>query len=152
MWIIWLDPPKASFNLSHTSHPNQSSMIESTIYVAFKFDRYAGRFRQRRDGSYISIADDLFIELNTVWVFLHVTSVWCATGSHNQWSVIRWKYLRSDTYRPSLIYPTSMMTSWNWNIFCVTGLLRREFTGRRWFPHTKVSCAQLWCFLSSSPE
>ena len=28
----------------------------------------------------------------------------------------------------------AMMTSWNGNIFCVTGLLRGEFTGPRWIP------------------
>ena len=30
-----------------------------------------------------------------------------------------------------------MMTSSNGNIFCVTGLLCREFTGHRWFPAQK---------------
>ena len=45
-----------------------------------------------------------------------------------------------------------MMTSWNGNIFCVTGLLCEEFTGDRWIPLTKVSDAELWSFLWSVPE
>ena len=45
-----------------------------------------------------------------------------------------------------------MMTSSNGNIFRVTGPLCEEFTGHRWIPHTKVSDAELWCFLSSASE
>ena len=41
----------------------------------------------------------------------------------------------------------AMMMSSNGNIFHVTGLLCREFTGPRWIPHTKASNAELWCFL-----
>ena len=43
-----------------------------------------------------------------------------------------------------------MMTSWNGNIFRVTGHLCGEFTGPRWIPHTKASDAELWCFLWSA--
>ena len=39
-----------------------------------------------------------------------------------------------------------MMTSSNGNIFRVTGYLCGEFTGPRWFPHTKASDAELWFF------
>ena len=39
------------------------------------------------------------------------------------------------------------MTSSNGNIFGVTGPLCREFDGHRWIPRTKVSYAELWCFL-----
>ena len=45
-----------------------------------------------------------------------------------------------------------MMTSWNGNIFRVTGHLCGEFTGPRWIPHTKASDAELWCFLWSASE
>ena len=45
-----------------------------------------------------------------------------------------------------------MMTSLNGNIFRVTGPLWGESTGHRWIPLTKASDAELWCFLSSSPE
>ena len=45
-----------------------------------------------------------------------------------------------------------MMTWSNENIFCVTGPLWGEFTGDRWIPLTKVSDAELWCFLWSAPE
>ena len=44
-----------------------------------------------------------------------------------------------------------MMTSSNGNIFRVTGLLCGEFTGHRWFPRTKASDVELWCFLWSAP-
>ena len=43
------------------------------------------------------------------------------------------------------------MTSWNGNIFRVTGPLCGEFTGHRWIPHTKASDAEPWCFLWSVP-
>ena len=42
------------------------------------------------------------------------------------------------------------MTSSKANIFRDTGSLCGEFTGRRWIPHTKVSNAELWCFLWSA--
>ena len=45
-----------------------------------------------------------------------------------------------------------MMTSSNGNIFRVTGHLWGEFTGPRWIPRTKVSDAELWCFLWSASE
>ena len=45
-----------------------------------------------------------------------------------------------------------MMTSSNGNIFHVTGLLCREFTGHRWIPRTKTSDAELWCCLWFAPE
>ena len=45
-----------------------------------------------------------------------------------------------------------MMTSSNRNFFRVTGLLWGEFTGHRWIPLTKVSDAELWCFLWSATE
>ena len=48
--------------------------------------------------------------------------------------------------------PHLMMTSWNGNIFRVTGPLCREFTGHRWIPRAKASDAELWCFLLSVPE
>ena len=44
------------------------------------------------------------------------------------------------------------MTSSNGNIFRVTGLLCREFTGHRWISLTKASDAEFWCFLLSAPE
>ena len=49
-------------------------------------------------------------------------------------------------------YFYGMMTSSNGNIFHITGLLRREFTGQWWIPHTKASDAELWCFVWSARE
>ena len=51
-----------------------------------------------------------------------------------------------------LVSVQSMMTSSNGNIFRVTGHLCGEFTGPRWIPRTKVSDAELWCFLWSASE
>ena len=45
-----------------------------------------------------------------------------------------------------------MVTSSSGNFFCVTGHLCGEFTGPRWFPHTKASDADLWWFLWSTSE
>ena len=45
-----------------------------------------------------------------------------------------------------------IMTSWNGNIFRVTGHWCGEFTGPRWIPRTRASDAELWCFLWSVPE
>ena len=39
-----------------------------------------------------------------------------------------------------------------WTHFRITGHLCGEFTGPRWFPHTKASDAEFWCFLWSAPE
>ena len=39
-----------------------------------------------------------------------------------------------------------MMKSWNGKIFRVTGHSCGEFSGHRWFPYTKTSDAELWCF------
>ena len=47
----------------------------------------------------------------------------------------------------TLSLPKTMMTSSNENLFRVTGHLCGEFTGPRWFPHTKASDAELWCLL-----
>ena len=49
-------------------------------------------------------------------------------------------------------YSVPMMTSWNGNIFRVTGHLCGELTGPRWIPRTKASDAELWCYLWSAPE
>ena len=43
------------------------------------------------------------------------------------------------------------MMSPNGNIFCLTGPLYGEFTGRRWIHRTKATDAQLCCFLWSAP-
>ena len=45
-----------------------------------------------------------------------------------------------------------MMTSSNGDIFRVTGHLCGEFTGPRWFPCTKASDAELWCFFDLRPK
>ena len=43
-----------------------------------------------------------------------------------------------------------MITSSNGSIFCVTDPLCGEFTGHKWFPLTKASDAELWCFVWSA--
>ena len=80
-----------------------------------------------------------------------------AISSMGQW-VISWiivyprcyaDYLSGHVICRNNMY---MMTSWNGNIFCVTGHLCGEFTDPRWIPLTKASDAELWCFLWSAPE
>ena len=44
-----------------------------------------------------------------------------------------------------------MMTSWNGDIFRVSGPLWGESIGHRWIPLTKASDSELWCFLWSAP-
>ena len=46
----------------------------------------------------------------------------------------------------------ALLTSSNGNKFRVTGPLRGESTGHRWFPLTKASDEELWCFLWCAPE
>ena len=57
--------------------------------------------------------------------------------------------------RSNILYPTTylcyMITSSNRNTFHVTGPLCGDFTGHRWISLTKVSDAELWCFLWSAP-
>ena len=43
----------------------------------------------------------------------------------------------------------NIMTSSNRSIFRVTGLVCGEFNGNRWFPLTRTSDAEPWCFLWS---
>ena len=47
---------------------------------------------------------------------------------------------------PISIFPIFKMTSWNGNMFRVTGPLSGEFTGHWWIPLTKASDAELWSF------
>ena len=50
-------------------------------------------------------------------------------------------------YRSLIVIITvSIMTSSNGNIFHVTGPLCGEFTGHWWFPNSKASDVELWCF------
>ena len=45
-----------------------------------------------------------------------------------------------------------MMTSWNGNIFRLTGHLCGEFSGLRWIPRTKACDVELWYFLWFAPK
>ena len=51
-----------------------------------------------------------------------------------------------------LPFPKAMMTSSNGNIFRVNGPLSGESTSHEWFPLTRASDAELWCFLWSAPK
>ena len=64
----------------------------------------------------------------------------------------RHQYMKSTGARSSTELLWLYMTSWNWNIFRVTGHLCGEFTGPRWIPRTKACDAELWCFLWSASE
>ena len=45
-----------------------------------------------------------------------------------------------------------MMTSFNGNIFRVTGTLCGEFTGHRWIPFAKAGDAEIRCFVWPASE
>ena len=51
------------------------------------------------------------------------------------------------TWEIEVNFYESVMTSWNGNIFRVTGHLCGEFTSDRWIPRKKASDDELWCFL-----
>ena len=55
-------------------------------------------------------------------------------------------------YSPRCGQSDPMITSWNGNIFRVTGPLWGESTGHRSIPLTKASDTELWCLLWSAPE
>ena len=61
-------------------------------------------------------------------------------------TVSLFSFLFLNTY-----FDTIMTTSSNGVIFRVTGPFYQEFTGHRWFPLTKASDAELWCFRWSAP-
>ena len=76
------------------------------------------------------------------------------------WPFVRWEpqvigpVMESFDRAHSLPYGQEdgfMMTSSDGNIFCITGPLCGEFTGR-WIPPTKASDVELWCSLWSTPE
>ena len=66
----------------------------------------------------------------------------------NQYTI--WRRGMPASYKFRLV--SFMMTSSNGNIFRDTGYLCWEFPGPRGLPRTKVSDAELWCFLWSAPE
>ena len=59
---------------------------------------------------------------------------------------------RYAIFQAVLYFAEHMITSWNGNIFRVTGPLWGESIGHRWIPQTQSSDAELWCFLWSAPE
>ena len=82
-----------------------------------------------------------------------------ACTCHEGLAVVRCAKLWPDwitihIYKENCAILINMMTSNDvkWNIFRVTGLFCREFTGHRWIPRTKASDAELWCFLWSVSE
>ena len=82
---------------------------------------------------------------------VHIYSeVWlqcCSLLSYNRADCIITPIRKSQGYVNAYSF---MMTSSNGDIFRVTGHLCGEFTGPRWIPRTKVSDAELWCFLWSA--
>ena len=66
--------------------------------------------------------------------------------------LVSWFAMHDSINNVSVILVNIMMTSSNGNIFRVTGHLCGKFTGHRRIPRTKVSNAELWCFLWSASE
>ena len=67
-----------------------------------------------------------------------------------------WFFSSGDFYPIVVLKPIGEFHNHNdvmkWNIFRVIGPLGGELTGHRWFPLTKASDADLWCFRRSVPE
>ena len=61
-----------------------------------------------------------------------------------------WLYSRCRSKLYTMQHDIDMITSFNGNIFPVTGPLYGEFTGHRWIPLINASDAELWCFLWSA--
>ena len=101
-----------------------------------------------------------------VYIIYHIWKLrWCrwmklflmkGKGAFILWSPSHGCRWPCDTWNWGIINQgielVTMMTSSNGNIFRVTGHLCGEFTGPRWIPRTKVSDAELWCFLWSASE
>ena len=110
------------------------------LFIWFQF--YQGEFISQYGNTDRAEFTELFDCLTKYWMIFEKCSQFVA------WGVIEitWQLCITDA---SLV---RMMTSWNGNIFRVTGHLCGEFTGHRWIPHTKASDAELWCFHWSAPE
>ena len=106
---------------------------------------------------FIDILVRIQIEINIKYI--HITRKAALTSD---WRLIWWNTIyQSVVYQSMLIRVcirmwfhhrykwtnVNMRTSSKGNIFRVTGHLCGEFTGHRWFPLTKPSDAELWCFL-----
>ena len=77
--------------------------------------------------------------------------LWKSCHYRQQKHVSRWRQRRNARGAASgWVYIHE--TSWNGNIFRVTGHLCGEFTGPRWISHTKASDVELWCFRWSASE
>ena len=110
----------------------------------------------------VNFSDETF---NRLFKPIEISSVWLApVADYNVdkikkmilYLIIKHSMLFQSTWRVLMVWQLTqknfMMTSSNGNIFRVTGHLCGEFTGPRWIPHTKVSDAELWCFLWSASE
>ena len=85
-------------------------------------------------------SDDWWVSFTRPW------AVFTRLGRPDEWLV---RTLQWNIYAHYCIY---IMTPSNGNIFCITGLLCKEFTSHWWIPCTKASDMELWCFLWSVPE
>ena len=130
---------------------------------------WSGVFKRRSSNGQVSpyrfsmVEGCLIIRL----VYCHLEHLWLQLVSNGFTSLIKYTLVLTNLHisrQTILIYGfiahththtctvLVMMTSSNGNIFRVTGHLCREFTGDRWIPRTKVSDAQLWCFIWYASE
>ena len=96
-----------------------------------------------------------FAYLMSCWYVSNIsTKYWSRLDENHFYTLHNYSYSSHsrNTFLFLLLTITVMMTSSNGNIFRVTCTLYGEFTSHRWFPRTKASDAQLWCFLWSSLE
>ena len=95
-------------------------------------------------------------KLCPLWLHTTVHAYWfCVPScvvcvSLSELSIFYMIFIPSQTWQ-NITMAIIMMTSSSGNIFRVTDHLCGKFIGHRWIPRTKASCAELWCFLWTSP-
>ena len=154
--------------ISWWSH--QMEIFSVLLVLCVGFPLVTGEFPSQR--SVTRSSDGFFDKRLNNWLSDQSRRQWFETPSRLLWRHcnVYWKKMRGvrrSAARPLLllllffVYDgfvfsqrqcAIMMMSSNGNKFRITGHLCREFAGHRWIPRTKVSDAELWCFLWFVPE
>ena len=98
--------------------------------------------------------EENYVHSGYIQLYMHIDfvchRVWCVF-TLSELSIFYMIFIPSQTWQ-NITMAIIMMTSSSGNIFRVTDHLCGRFTGHRWISRTKASCAELWCFLWTSPE
>ena len=133
-------------------------LITSSYHQKLHFARWVSNFRHwpcdvrenlgNRNPMVVSLSMIVFSQrwgpMNVIWVFSSETTVFY---NYNVLPISRGQFSPKKSQNLSIPFELwcldalvlrYMMTSWNGNIFRVTGPLWGEFTGSRWISHTKA--------------